>query len=215
MPSEAPNTNTNAEKSTSKRRKYHSPVRQQQSEETRESIIAAGSELVHEFTTWDWTNLTAKAVGEQAGVSERTVRRYFPSERKLRDVVLERLVKESGLNLDQLELDNFADAVAILFRYLRSFAVQKPAAHDPAFEALDKERVKMLRAAITRATPGWSVEHRESVCAMLDILWQPELYDRLTKTWGFDTDHAIAVIARLIRIIEQAIREDNPKEFLS
>lgn len=215
MPSEAQNKNTNAVKSAAKRRKYNSPVRQQQSAETRESIIAAGSALVHEFTTWDWTNLTAKAVGEQAGVSERTVRRYFPSERKLRDAVLERLVKESGLALDQLELENFADAVAVLFRYLRSFAVEKTTAQDPAFEALDKERVKMLKAAIARATPDWSSEHQESVCAMLDILWQPELYDRLTKTWGFDTDHAIAVIARLVRIIEQAIREDNPKEFLS
>lgn len=207
MPSEAPNTQSTVEKSTTKRRKYHSPIRQRQSEETRERIIAAGSELVHQFTTWDWTNLTAKAIGEQAGISERTVRRYFPSERKLRDAVLEELVKESGLNLDKLELDNFADAVAILFRYLRSFAVQKSTAQDPVFEALDKERVKMLRAAIERATPNWSSEHQEAVCAMLDILWQPELYERLTKTWGFDTDRAIAVIARLVRIIEKEIRQ--------
>ena len=60
---------TSSEPAT-QRRGYNSPVRRQQSAETRERIIAAGAELVHGFPAWDWKNLSAAAVGEHAGISE-------------------------------------------------------------------------------------------------------------------------------------------------
>jgi len=196
----------------SKRRKYNSPVREQQSVETREGIIAAGSELVHKFTAWDWTNLTAKAVGEHAGLSERTVRRYFSTESKLRDAVLERLVEESGVKLNALELDNFANNVALMFRYLQSFAVEKNTSQDPSFEALDKKRMVVLKAAVAKATPGWSSAQQETVSAILDILWQPELYERLTSKWEFDTDRAASTISWLIDLLKLAIQQNfKPK----
>jgi AcrR family transcriptional regulator len=191
-----------------KRRKYNSPVREQQSADTRESIIVAGSELVHKFTTWDWTNLTAKAVGDHAGISERTVRRYFSTESKLRDAVLERLVQESGVALDSLALDNFASNIALMFRYLQSFAVEKTVASDPSFEALDKKRMLALKAAVARATPTWSSEQQETVSAILDILWQPALYERLTSQWAFDTDRAASTISWLIDLLKLAIQQN-------
>jgi AcrR family transcriptional regulator len=192
-----------------KRRKYSSPAREQQSAETRESIIVAGSELVHQFTAWDWTNLTAKVVGERAELSERTVRRYFSSESKLRDAILERLVEESGVTLNHLELDNFASNVALMFRYLQSFAVEKTTTQDPTFEALDKTRMKALKIAVARATPNWSGEQQETVSAVLDILWQPELYERLTDSWGFDTDRAVSTITWLIDLIKLAVQQNH------
>lgn len=195
--------------SATKRRKYNSPVREQQSVETRESIVVAGSELVHKFTAWDWTNLTAKAVGDHAGLSERTVRRYFSSESKLRDAVLERLVEESGVSLDSLGLDNFASNVTLMFRYLQSFAVEKAATQDPSFEALDKKRMSALKIAVARATPNWSSEQQETVSAILDILWQPELYERLTTRWEFDTDRSASTISWLIDLIKLAIQQNH------
>lgn len=208
MPSVAEKNKNNAHPATAKRRKYNSPVREQQSADTRESIIGAGSELVHKFTAWDWTNLTAKAVGDHAGISERTVRRYFSSEAKLRDAVLERLVQESGVTLDNLELDNFASNVALMFRYLQSFAVEKNTAPDPSFEALDKKRMHLLKAAVARATPNWSSAQQETVSAVLDILWQPALYERLTSRWEFDTDRAASTISWLIDLLKLAIQQN-------
>src|SRR5262245_12415712 len=40
-----------------RKRRYHSPLRQQQSEKTRFRIIDAGAALVHSFHAWNWTNL--------------------------------------------------------------------------------------------------------------------------------------------------------------
>lgn len=210
MPQSIENNNKKPRDSGSPRRKYNSPLREQQSAETRAGIIAAGAELVHKFTTWDWTNLTAKAVGERAHLSERTVRRYFPSESKLRNAVLERLVDESGVSLDQLELDNFASNIALLFRYLQSFAVERSVPQDPSFDALDKQRMKVLQVAVSRAAPGWSNEQQQIVSAILDILWQPELYERFTTAWQFDTDQAVTSIQWLIGLIQQAIEQNNP-----
>lgn len=209
MRSVADTKDDDAQSPAAKRRKYNSPVRDQQSAETRESIIAAGSALVHQFTAWDWTNLTAKAVGDHAGLSERTVRRYFSTESKLRDAVLERLVQESGVALNNLGLDNFASNVALMFRYLQSFAVEKNAVQDPAFEALDKKRMQALKAAVANATPNWSSDQQETVSAVLDILWQPALYERLTASWGFDIDRSVSTINWLMGLIQQAVQQNR------
>jgi len=57
-------------------RRYDSPLRRERAAQTRDSIISAGAELVHEFSSWDWRKLTIRAVAERAGVHERTVYRH-------------------------------------------------------------------------------------------------------------------------------------------
>ena len=196
--------------SVAQRRRYDSPVRRQQTAETKQRIIAAGAELVHEFPAWDWTNLTARAVGERAGVSERTVHRYFPSERKLRDAVIQRLVEESGASLEDLTLSDFANVTQHMFGYLSSFAAQAtPASNDPTLATMDKYRRDVLITAIARETPTWSERDRENVAAVLDILWNLAPYERLVVAWGFDADRAISILSWLISMIQTAIRQDR------
>lgn len=196
----------NAEKSAGKRR-YNSPLRQQQTAETRERIVAAGAKLVHSYPAWDWTNLTAIAVGERAGVSERTVQRHFPTERLLRDAVLQRVYEESGIGLDDLELDSFGDVTARMFAYLSSFAVAPQTLDDPTFASMDKQRRDALLSAVVRATPQWSEQERLTAAAVLDILWNQPPYERLMTAWGFDSDGAIGALTWLIDLIETAIRD--------
>ena len=202
----SPEARTAASEPAPRRRGYNSPVRRQQSAATRERIIAAGAELVHGFPAWDWKNLTAGAVGEQAGISERTVHRYFSTERMLRDAVLQRLVEESGVSLDGLELDNFAGVIARMFRYLSSFAVAPATQDDPTFASMDQQRRDALLGAVTRATPGWADRERETVAAVLDILWTLPPYERLITSWRFDDARAINAITWLIGLIEQSVR---------
>ena len=77
-----------SESSIASRRTYDNRARQEKAAQTRERIVAAGSELVHDFDTWNWRDLTFKAVAERAGVGERTVYRHFPTERHLHDAVM-------------------------------------------------------------------------------------------------------------------------------
>ena len=97
------------------RRRYDSPVRRQQAADTRERIVAAGSALVHSYASWDWRELTFRAVAEQAGVSERTVYRHFPSERHLHDAVMDRLEREAGIAYEDVDLASLADVTARIF----------------------------------------------------------------------------------------------------
>lgn len=188
------------------RRPYDSPLRQQQARDTRERIVGAGAELVHSFPAWDWRGLTFRAVGERAGVSERTVHRHFSSERALRDAILQRLVMESGVSLDQLQLANFANITAGLFTYLSSFAAAPEAIEEPSFAAIDQHRREALLDSVRHETPQWPKADHEIVAAMLDMLWNVPSYERLVTAWQLDGPQAIRAVTWVIGLIEKEIR---------
>lgn len=187
------------------KRRYNSPLRQQQSAATRERIIDAGAKLVHSYPAWDWTNLTAPAVGESAGVSERTVQRHFATERHLRDAVLQRMLEESGIALQDLELDDFRNVTERMFAYLSSFAITPAPVGDPSFASMDKYRREALLSAVARATPGWPERKREAAAAVLDIFWNPPTYERLVAVWGLNSAQAIRALCWLIGLTIEAI----------
>jgi AcrR family transcriptional regulator len=192
--------------SVKERRRYDSPVRRRQAQETRARIVLSGAEIVHGLPTWDWDTLTFRAVAEKAGVSERTVHRHFPTERKLRDAVLHGLMQESGITLQGLELDNFAQTAARLFAYLSSFAIAPQPLTDPTFAAIDRSRREALVAAVGRAARNWSAAEREAAAAVLDIFWNVQPYERLLGVWGFDVKRATGAATWAIGLIEDAIR---------
>ncbi|MFT3930667.1 MAG: TetR/AcrR family transcriptional regulator [Spongiibacteraceae bacterium] len=213
-PRKKPTQSSADAKQTPPRRRYDSPVRRQQTIETQERIISAGAELVHQLPNWDWTNITARAVGERAGISERTVHRYFPSERKLRDAVIQRMCQESGVELGELKLDDFADVTKIMFSYLMSFAAQpltKPVL-DPSLATMDQIRCDALRNAVKQATPELSESDQENIAAMLDIFWNLPPYERLVQIWGFDADRAVKLMTWLISLVKDAVKQGKKPE---
>jgi AcrR family transcriptional regulator len=194
-------------KSPSEQRKYESPLRRQRAAETRERILVAGSELVHGLSSWDWRELTVRAVAKRAGVNERTVYRHFSSERELHDGVMRRLQEEAGIALDGLTLDQFATAVAHLFAYLSSFAIAPRTPNDPTFLAMDERRRRALLAAVEQSTHGWSETDREMAAALLDVLWNVSVYERLVTVWGLGTEQATRGVTGLIGLLVDAIRD--------
>jgi AcrR family transcriptional regulator len=192
---------------TPARRRYDSPLRRQQHADTRERIVAAGASIVHGLPTWDWRPLTFGAVGERADVSKRTVHRHFATERELRDAVLQRLVQESGIRLEGLELGNFSATVRKMMQYLTSFAIKPAIPVDPTFATIDQHRRDVLLGAVARATPDWSATERQMAAALLDMLWNPLLYERLLTTWQLEPRRAVRAVAWLVDLIEDALRQ--------
>jgi AcrR family transcriptional regulator len=192
----------------STRRRYDSPLRRQRTDETRRRIVAGGAELAHSLPSGDWRGLTFRAVGERAGVSERTVHRHFATERELRAAVLQRLVEEAGVSLDRLGLGDFAGVAARVFAYLSSFAVS-PAPKEPAFVALDHHRRNALLDAVAHAAPAWPDARCRMAAAVLDAFWNVATYERLVAGWGLDTPEVGQAITWAIGLIERAIREDR------
>lgn len=210
MPASKPATKTATEQAKSKRR-YNSPLREQRSRQTRERIVCAGSELVHEFHAWDWTNLTAAAVGERAGVSERTVQRYFPTERQLRDAVIERLVEESGVDLEGMALGEFHHVIELMYSHLSSFSIKPEKVEDPTFASIDQYRRDMLMAAATRAMPDNDEADTRALAAAMDVFWNPMLYERLVEAWQLPPERAVQTITWLVRLVSEAAHSgDHP-----
>jgi AcrR family transcriptional regulator len=182
------------------RRSYHSPAREERAAATRERIIDAGSQLVRGFTTWDWDELTFRAVAERAGVSERTVYRNFPSERQLHDAIMARLEDEAGVSYDDVELDNLAEVTARVFAALGRFASKDTveAPHGPAFAGADARRHSALERAVLARGGALPDTRRRALAGLLDVLWSPPTYERLITAWQLDNAEAIGAVQWLM-----------------
>ncbi len=198
-------TSSNKNGEAPRKRSYNSPLRQQQTADTRERIILAGVELVRSFPTWDWTNLTARAVSESAGVSERTVYRHFTTERNLRDSVMQRLVIDSGIDLSTLRMEDFADTTAHMFHFLSAFSTRTQPEQDPTFASMDEERRIALLESVKRSMPDASEEGQAEVAAMLDLFWNPPYYERLITDWQLPPERASALIGWMINTLLETV----------
>jgi AcrR family transcriptional regulator len=194
------------------RRRYDTPVRDQKAAATRDRIISAGSELVHGFASWDWKELTFRAVAQRAAVNERTVYRHFPTERHLHDAVMQRLEEEAGITYEDVTLDNLHEVTARIFATRHLFAVtssiQQP--HDPTFVTVDERRRNALIRAVTTARPGWSDTDRQTVGALLDVLWNLPSYERLVGVWNLAGEDAIRAIAWAMTRVAEAVGPGDP-----
>jgi AcrR family transcriptional regulator len=194
------------------RRRYDSPLRRQRAAETRARIVTAGAELARTFPSWDWGDLTFRAVAERARVGERTVYRHFPTERHLHDAVMQRLEDDAGVSYAGMTLDAVAPVAARVFASLGSFSVTPRvlAAADSTIGAEDDRRRDALRRAVDDAKPQWAPARREAASAALDVVWSMEAYERLIAQWRLDPDQAAEVLGWLIGLTVDAIERGGP-----
>jgi AcrR family transcriptional regulator len=194
----------------SSNRRYDSPIRRERAEQTRDRIVAAGAELVHGLSSWDWRKLTIRAVAERAGVHERTVYRHFATERDLREAVLQRLMDEAGVTVEGLRLEAVPDHITELFRYLSSFSSSSEPPADATLAALDQRRKDALLEAVTAATADWSDADRRLVAGLIDVLWGVSTYRRLVSGWGLDAAEATRGTNWLVELMTTAIKDGSP-----
>ena len=188
----------------SERRPYDSPVRRSRAAETRERIVAAGSELVHGFATWDWDQLTYRAVAEHAGVGERTVYRHFPTERHLHEAVMLRLHEEAGVDYSGVTIDNLVEVTGRVLDSMGRYptAPTGPQPTDQVFVQVDADR----RAALARVVEELDLDERSrgEVAALLDVLWNLPAFERLVVGWQLEPDRASAALAWLVELVLRA-----------
>jgi AcrR family transcriptional regulator len=190
-------------------RSYHSPARQKAAAATRERIVDAGTQLVHGFTTWDWDELTFRAVAERAAVSERTVYRHFPTERHLHDAIMGRLEDEAGIAYEDVELGNLADVTARVFDALKRFAISDSIG-TPRGSALvgaeTKRHDALDRAVATASLPD---AQRRALAGLLDVLWSPTTYERLVGAWNLENTEAIDAVRWMIAKVVAAVENNE------
>jgi len=202
------------ELSTPPRRPYRSPARQQAAAATRERIIDAGVRLVREFNTWNWDELTFRAVAESAEVSERTVYRNFPTERRLHDAIMSRLEDEAGIAYEDVQLNSIAEVTARVFASLGRFAINDSIGtpHGSAFVGAEAKRHDALNRAVS--APKLPDAQRRALAGLLDVLWSPPTYERLVGSWNLDNAEAVGAVQWLISKVVAAV-ENNEAPTLS
>jgi AcrR family transcriptional regulator len=189
------------------RRGYDSRRRLQQAAQTRERVVAAGSELLHGSPIRDWRALTVRAVAERAGVNERTVYRHFVNERGLRDAVMHRLEDEAGIELAGLRLEDVAGAAARIFEHVSTYPLEPRPPLDPTLTEAGQRRRKALLGAMADRSAGWPEADRVVAAAMFDVLWSVASYERLVVDWPLDRAQAIRGISWVIGLVEEAVRK--------
>jgi AcrR family transcriptional regulator len=201
-----------SDSSIARRRTYDNRARQQKAAQTRERIVAAGSELVHAFDSWNWRDLTFKAVAERASVGERTVYRHFPTERHLHDAVMQRLEAAAGVSYEDVDLSNIDDVTARVFASLQRFSVRNSVEtpQDPTFVGVDVRRRDALMRAVSASAPEWSAGEQRTAAGLLDVLWNVPSYERLVGEWGFDGTDATRAIGWLMGKVVASIEDDDP-----
>ncbi len=187
-------------------RPYDGTLRRERAAETREKILDAGSELIHRTSVRDWKRLTVRAVAERAGVNERTVYRYFGSERGLRDAVMHRNEQEAGIELDGMGVEDIATVAAQIFEHVAQYPREPRPALEPTLAAAKERQQDALLSAVTAATEGWSDQDRLVAAAAFDLLWSVASYERLVVDWPVDHDRAVEGICWVIGLVGEAVR---------
>ncbi len=188
-------------------RAYDGTLRRERAAETRERILDAGSELIHRTSVRDWKRLTVRAVAERAGVNERTVYRYFGSERGLRDAVLHRNEQEAGIDLAGMALEDIATVASQIFDHVAQYPREPRPPLDPTLTVAKERQQESLLAAIAGPAGRRTGEERTVVAAVFDALWSVATYERLVVDWEIDHDRAVRGITWVIGLVEQAVRD--------
>ena len=191
------------------RRRYDNTLRRERAAQTRERIVAAGAELLHDGSIRDWRALTIRGVAERAGVNERTVFRHFGDERALRDAVMRRLEDQSGIDLEHLRLEEIREATARMLEHASSYPLAARPALDPTLAEASQRLQEAFGRAVDGAAEGWPAADRQVAAAMFDVLWALSSYERLVADWQLDHGDAVRGITWVMGLLEQAIEEGN------
>ncbi len=171
--------------------------------------MAAGAEILHGYPIWNWGALTVRAVAQQAGVNERTVYRYFASERGLRDAVMAQLEEQAGVDLDGLTLDGLQKFTAQILEFVSSFPLGPRIPDDPTLTSTGQRQRDALLGAVAGPTGDWAEVDSRIAAALFDVLWSVGTYERLVADWALDPSDAIRAVTWAIALLQGAIDQDR------
>jgi AcrR family transcriptional regulator len=182
-------------------------VRRERAAQTRARIVDAGAGILHGHPIWNWGALTVRAVARQADVNERTVYRYFASERALRDAVMAQLEEEAGVDLDGLTLDGLPKFTAQILEFVSSFPLGPRTTDDPTLTSTGQRQRDALLSAVAEPTDDWPDVDTRLAAALFDVLWSVGAYERLVADWELDPSDAIRAVTWAMALLTDAITE--------
>lgn len=184
-------------------RSYHSPLRQEQAEQTRERIVDALTEQVFEQGLADFS---IPKVAKRAGVATRTLYRYFPTRDDLLAAVWERFQRDMKPPDAPTRVEELPGAVRQLFRFFDDNRETLEAIRVTALAREMAERDRAERYSRIRSIDWPELDHlsereRLKVVGMVRAAMSSDTWRMLTERIGLTTDEAADAAEHTVRLI--------------
>jgi AcrR family transcriptional regulator len=196
---------------TSNGRSYISPLRERQSEQTREAILTA---VAAELAENGLQELHVPAIAHRAGVSIRTVYRYFPTRETLLDAAEEWLDRSIGIT----EMPRSADALpALVESAFREFDANETiilAEWATSFgrdlrEHGRKRRQQAYKEALSDITSNLTRADARAAHAVVSYLLSSRAWKTLREEFGMAGAESGKAVAWALRVLIADLKERN------
>lgn len=186
----------------------NTPLAERLADHTRGLILASAIDLLEEASV---AELTVRAVAARAGISERTVFRYFAT----RDDFLEAIAAEVSRCLDLPAAPGRIDALPayveqLYARFEAKSALTRAALHTEIYsrmrDAQARARWEDLQRLVDTHAPRRSVETRRIAAANLRYLLSATTWHYYRNHFGFDFAQAVACVQTAVRQAVEALR---------
>ena len=176
-----------------------SSLRDRQRSATREAIVEAFLDLTHANTG----TVSMPKVAETAGVSVRTLYRYFATRSALQTAAANHYNDRVRNRLDSdVDTTNFAEYLTELWT---DFAAELPAVvaehATPAGRELRAARLPESRATVRRALRAIDVADDDQLVDLVIALTSSSMFLELVDRMDHEPADAVAMVGRLIRLL--------------
>jgi len=199
--------------SPTEKRRYRSQLRLRQAALTREAILDA---LETGLADPRVAEPTMARVAAEAGVSEATVYRHFPTREALFEAFGDRMAERFGLGGQAIEhVDLVPSLVPVLFAYFERNQALILAAHNapslrPLADTIQRRRTAMLEAVVARDRPHLAVEQRHALALLLQLTGGWPAWAWLVDRCGLEPEGAVALAAAAVQAVLDAFDRDHP-----
>lgn len=190
------------------RRSYSSPLREKQAAGTRTLIIDG---LLEQLARDGIRELSIPHVAKRAGVTPRTVYRYFPTREALLHAVDVEMEARIGSLFDVQSTAEIVESVRPQFATFAENATLVQALLQAGVGGEIRERgrqrrTERLRAALSKQFPQLSAGEVHRTGALIHYLFSAGSWETLQRVWGLSSDEAADTVEWGVRTLIDALQ---------
>ena len=192
-----------------RKRSYESPLREKQAEATRALIVDG---LLEQLAHGGLRDFSIPQVAERAGVTTRTVYRYFPTREALLAAVADKMDLLIGSGTETTDIDEMVGFIPEQFALFSKHetlvrALLQAGVGDEVRARGRRRRAEHLRVALGKELPALRPDELRRASAIVHYLFSAAAWDALRRVWGLSEDEASATVSWAIGTLISDLRK--------
>jgi AcrR family transcriptional regulator len=194
-------------------RSYDSPLRERQTQQTRDAILDAMVALLDGRRV---DEVTTKQLATAAGVSERTVYRHFPDRAALVDGVTSRFVQSAEhAPVVPVRLEDLTSMAVELMSVLEAHHIEAQAeallnADPRRFGEATRLHTRQLLELVEGSMPDLGAGRQKSIAAVLRVMLSAQTWLRMRAEFGISGDASGPVVAWVVEALIHEVERGSP-----